>query len=442
MNELDVIGLDRDVRRAAAQERAWLRKLRADAEGAATEAWFEPVRHVTTRTTFEAVAALPQGDPFREPLLRWIHRLALTRIAQPMLAHAAAARQARHTSLNLPDRGAHSAQDLVHRLLADREAGRRARWLDGLVDVAPSVLDAERHLREAQVEIGARLGAGDGSAFWPCEPEILRQAASELLAKTRDLAVSLLAPAGDLGALIGPLVARDVPGVWPGGSLLRWTVDTFRATPLLDGITLDLGPMPDVLGASSFVRAFARFGAAYARAAPATGPTFAHAHDPCELGALRRGALFASLFADAAFLRQKVELSPKAAGGAAFEVGRTLLAQVRLDAARALADLPRLRAAETEERIHEALQVNVPPGLPGLLPRPAPRAPFSLLAALLACADAEVLRDRFDEDWFRNPEALRHLRQTDAAPFEPKLPKDALAGAAARLAAWLESLAG
>jgi hypothetical protein len=442
MNDLDVFGLDRDVRRAAAQERAWRRRLRADAESAADEPWFEPVRHVTTRATFEAVSELPAGDPFREPLRRWIYRLAMTRIAQPLLARAALARQAKHANLALPDRGAHSVGDLVHRLLAEREPGRRALWLDGLLEVAPPVVDAERHLREGEIEIGARLGAGDGAAFWSCEPEILRQTASELLAKTDDLASSLLAPLGEFSNLVGTVVARDVPGVWPGGSMFRWTVDMFRATPLLDGITLDLGPAPPALGASSFVRAFARFGAAYARAAPATGPTFAHAHDPLEIGALRRGALFGALFAEPAFLRQRVELSPEAARGAARDMGRTLLASVRLDAVRALADLPMLGPSEAAERVHQALPVNVPPGLAGVLPRAAPRAPFTFLAALLARADAEALRDRFDEDWFRNPEALRHLRQTDAAPFDPKLPKDALAGAATRIAAWLESLGG
>jgi hypothetical protein len=441
MNELDLFGLDRDVRRAAAQERAWLRRLRADAASASAEPWFEPVRHVTTRTTFEAISGLPAGDPFREPLRRWIYRLALTRIAQPAMAFAAGARQERQPNLPLPDPGEHSPRDLVHRVLAEREPRRRALWLEGLEGLAPPVASAERELREAQIEIGARLGVGDGSVFWPCEPGTLRQAASELLERTEDLASSFFAPQKDWSGLVGSLVARDVPGVWPGGSLLRWMVEMFRATPLLEGITLDLGPLPQVLGAASLARAFARFGAAYGRSAPATGPTFVHAHDPFELGPLRRGALFAALFAEPAFLRQKIELSPKAARGAAFDLGRTLLASLRLDAARTLADLPLLRASEAQERIQEAVKVNVPLGLFGVMPRPVARAPFTFLAALLARADAEVLRDRFDHDWFRNPEALRHLRQTDAAPFEPKLPADALAGAAARVAAWFEALA-
>src|SRR5258705_227690 len=125
MDELDPLRLDRDVARAARYERTWWRLLRGDAERAAADAWYEPVRYVTTRPTFAAVSELGAGDPRRDPLVRWIHRLALTRIAARPIVEAARLRQRTTIELEKPERGTTSAGDLVHRALADREPLRR-----------------------------------------------------------------------------------------------------------------------------------------------------------------------------------------------------------------------------------------------------------------------------------------------------------------------------
>jgi hypothetical protein len=441
MSTLDLWMLDRDVRQAAAQERAWLRRVRADADASGTEPWFEPVRYVTTRSTFEAASALLPGDPFREPLRRWIHRLAIARIAQAPIAQMAMARQRPIVRLESPEPGVYSARELLHRALSERDTSRRRLWLAGIPAASPEVASAERRLRDDVIEITARLGAGDGSSLLPYQGEALREAAREFLARTRELARALLSPHQDLGALIGALLAREVAGVWPGGSLARWTVEQFRATPLLEGITLDLGPVPATLGASSFARVLARFGAAYARAAPATGPTFVHAHDPSELGAMRRGALFGCLLADPAFLRQTLGLSKEVAASAARELAPALLVAARLDAVRTLTDLALAPASQVEDAVHDALQVPFARGLASVVPRPSARAPLSLLGSLLARGDAAMLRERFDQDWFRNPHALRYLREVDAGCFAPVLPKEAIEGTAAALAAWFEQLA-
>jgi len=303
-------------------------------------------------------------------------------------------------------------------------------------------VSAARHAREAEREIGARLGAADGSTLLPYDPAALREAAADLLAKTDSMARSFFGPEDDWAGLLGKMVARDVPGVWPGGSLLRWTVEPFRATPLLEGVTLDLGPMPTTLGVSSFLRALARFGAAYGRAAPATGSTFVHAHDASELGALRRGSLFAGLLTLPAFLRRRVGLSPESARGAARQAGLVLLFGARLDALRALVDLLLVSESEGQDRLQEVCKVSLPSSLVGVMPCAPARAPHALAGAFLAASDAEMLRERFDEDWYRSPHALRHLRESDAAPYAMHLPKDSFAGAAARLATWFEAIIG
>jgi hypothetical protein len=442
MDEFDPLKLDRDIARTARAERAWWRALRVDAERAAADAWYEPARYVTTRTTFAAVSELSESDPLREPFVRWIHRLALTRIAARPIVEAARLRQRAAIELEKPERGVISAKDLVHRALADREPGRRKLWLDALGAAAPAILAAEKLVRESGIEIAVRLGAADASSMVPWDTDALSAEARRLLARTHDLASSLFAEKEDLAGLLGDLVARDVPGSWPRVPDARWLFDQFRATPLVEGLTLDLGPTPRSLGASSFARALARFGAAYARVAVLQGGSFVAAADPSDAHPLRRGALFASLVLDPIFLRKKLGMSREAADRIARHLAKPALARARLDAARTLVDFALAGPSEIEETASDALRVRVPREYAGVLPRPDARSAASLAGALLATADRDEMRSRFDEDWFVNPRALAFLRETDASPRPFRLPKEALAGAANHLALGLEAVAG
>jgi hypothetical protein len=442
MNELDPLKLDRDIARGARAERNWRRTLRDDAERAAGEAWYEPIRHVTTRTTFAAVSELSASDPLREGFVLWIHRLAVTRIASRVLVAAARARQAPMIELETPERGQVSARELVRRALADREPLRRRAWLEGIAPSAPSILALEKALREATSEIEAKLGVTDPSRFVPWDGAALEVEAKTFLAASRDLAASSFAPREDVAGLIGDLVARDVPGIWPRAPDARWLFDEFRSTPLLDGLSLDIGPTPRALGASSFARALARFGAAYARAAVAGGRTFVMASDPSELHPYRRGALFAGLLLDPFFLRKKLGMSRDAAESTSRTLAKTALADLRLAATRTLVDFARASPSDLEETSSEALQVRVPLELAGVLPRPSPRAPAHVTAALLAHVDAESMRSQFDEDWFANPHALLYLRDVDASPRPLRIAKETLDGSAAKLVKHLEAMVG
>src|SRR5262249_37442200 len=145
------------------------------------------------------------------------------------------------------------------------------------------------------------------------------------------LATQLFRPRGELSHLLGALVARDVPGVWPTRSHARWLFEQFQGTPLVEGISIYTGPTPQALGASSFGRALARFGAAYARSAASTSVPFVHAHDATEARPVRRGALFGSLAADCIFLQRRVGLSREASDKAVRALAAVFLAEVRLD---------------------------------------------------------------------------------------------------------------
>src|SRR5205823_5153249 len=162
-----------------------------------------------------------------------------------------------------------------------------------------------------------------------------------------------------------------------------------------EGLSVDLGPMPAPLGASSFARGLARFGSAYARAAVASGGGwFVQRSDPSELHPLRRGALFASLLIDPLFLRRKLGLSRDASREAARALATAALASMRLAASQTQVDFALAQAERIEEATSEALRVSVGQGLSGVLPRPDGFAGERLVAALLANDDRETLRDR------------------------------------------------
>ena len=443
MNELDLPTLDRDLARAARAERAFWRALRADASRAADEAWYEPVRHVTTRAIFQEVASLPAADPLRDALLAWIYRLAVARIARGPIIALAKARQDATVHLEVPETGSYSVGEVVRRVLAEPEPerGKARAWLEGLGASSSPVLAHEKRLREAVQEITARLGA-DPAGFAPFDRGLVVQEAEQLLRRTDDLATSLFARSEDLAGLAAQLVARDVPGVWPTKPDARWLYDQFQGLPLLQGLSVDLGPTPAPLGAASFARALARLGAAYARAAVLGGAPFALSSDPSEVHPFRRGALFASLAADAVFLRKHLGLSRDAAATASRALAVTFLAAVRLAAVGTTIDVTVASPSAIAEAVEHALKVPVLPELSGIFPRFAPRAAERLAAALLAHADLGELRSGFDDDWFRNPRGLLRLRELDAAPRAGKVPSASLHGSAEALARALETMAG
>jgi len=438
MAHLDLLQLDKDIARAARAERKWLRSMRADAAVAANEPWWEPVRHATTRATFQQIAELSDGDPFREPMLAWVQRLSLTRIARVQLFEAANARQKAAYTIDKPERITVSARSLVSRVLGETDIDLARAWVDALGETGPAVLLAERTLRQAQIEITGRLGAAELGLDSPYDRASLLAEASHFVARSDDVGSAHFEQEKDFVSVIDRIVARDVPGVWPTRSHARWLFDQFQSSELLEGLALDLGPTPATLGASSFARTLARFGAAYARAVVSSSATFVHAHDPTDAHPLRRGALFASLLADPTYLRKQLAFSRDAAEKAARALAVTFLAEARLVAMRTLGDFALASSSEIHEATEYALSTRVSDSLAGVLPRPSNRAGMRFAAMLLATDDREMLRSEFDDDWFRNPRALFFLRERDEAWRWARHPKELLEGSAERLAVALE----
>jgi hypothetical protein len=429
----DPVTIDRTIARAAGALRSWRRRLRSDADRAAGEVWFEGTRDVTTRTAFEWASALPASDPLRAAFRRWVYRLTLARVAQPAIVAAERGRQIREIRTELPEPAVASVRDVVRQAIADRVEARREQWIGALRGRTGALEIAERDVAEARAEISSRLGIADPVEMTAvCSRRAIAQQAGELLKRTDELSKAVFDPGKTLAGLLSILIARNVVGTWPVRLSERWLGDLFRTTKLLDGLALDLGPLPPTIGASSFMRGLARFGAAYSRAAPDRAGPFVLSNDATDTRALRRGALFAMLLLEPVFLEKKLGFSETVSVSVARALGRTLLGAVRLEAVRCTIDIPHSSPAEMADAMQAAWRVPAAPWLSGVLPRACHEAPSRLVAVLLAARDRDAMVDAFDEDWFDNPRAADWLRGHDAAPCAAAL-EDAELGGLARL---------
>jgi hypothetical protein len=433
---IDWIAIDRRIARADRALRADRRALRDDPD--TPQDWFDADRVVTTRSTFVDASALEPADPLREGLRRWLFRLAIARIAQPAIVEVARARAAPRIELERPEVGRFSLREIVKKIVAEPSDGRRLEWMAGLAHASGDVSARERDLAFAVREIGKRLGVDDPSRLTsPCEPDVTRALAREMLDETLDLTRCALAGCASPSDVLGRIVGQNAPGVWPQTSL--FIDEIFGHTPLLSGIEPFTGRPPPVVGASSLVRRLSAFGAAYARAAAPRAAPFVIGHDATETHPRRRGALFAMLLLDRTFLVRMLGFSRGAARGAAKTIATALLASIRLEAARTLLDPATAPPREVSEAMEEALLCPMPAALAAVFPRPCREADVRLVACVLASSDEHSMIERFDEDWFRNPRGLVHLRERDAEPPPLAIDEGGLESAAARLRARLEA---
>jgi hypothetical protein len=438
--------LDREIARASSRSRA----ARASLErGEAVES--DPLddeRRVSSRDTFLDLA--PRPLPPREPgqpidhaaLLRpsddhriaireWVFALTLDRVLWADSQRLAAAHRAPAITIDRTDLGRLqlSPRDLLHRVIAEPDPRRRRLLAEVLEQGAFAVQDAARIYMERRAEAARRLPADLDRLEIPIDPVVVegapattRAAALTAIADETLRATEQLAPRAERSwdEAVDAGVGRAQAEGWPARLGSRWIEGLFHATSLTEGLRLDLGPLPRALGASSFARALAAFGAALADADGPRGLPFTMACAPFDLRRARRSALFGSLVADPVFGRRMLGLGRDAARDQARGVARSLAVAVRLAASRALfrgllSLAEGARANRFEEITAASLGAPIPPALAGVVPRLAPADATTFLGLLLAL-DRRALCERFDEDWFRNPEAARAIREEDAAP--------------------------
>jgi hypothetical protein len=442
------VELDRTLARAAGQWAGWRLRLRTEAakDEPSDDDVLDHFRPVTGQALFEELKQLHEQDPLREPLQRWVYRLAEQRINTDTLTRL---ERERRRIRQIPDAPGRAGVSIARMLAGCLEDGPRSElWMRLFLEQAPAVSAIGVELWQRRREIARRMGLGSPAQIEssielsPAAPAALTPGALGPAPPSAATLPSATAPASapldaavelarrlsealrerfhELGlrspaALIGCALGRDVGGNWPGRLSPQRLSDFFRDGDLLRSLDLRLGSMPNALGAASFCRALGAFGAAWFEAlAPADQP-FVVAHDPYGCQRHEAAALFALLPLNAQFLMRHLDV-PRTA---LLDVQRQLAQLWLIELGQAAFRL-RLRplALASERTFRETfselanrdLAVSLPPAVAGALFALDVEDEQRLLGQLLAVERARELTQVHDEDWFRNPRALEQLR--------------------------------
>ena len=424
--ELSPFELDRELARVVPRARHAYRTLRAGGE-------------VTLRIpdvlldpeTLERLAN-DASDPIAAPLLRWLYWLQLMRDALPLEgARVRRYRIDRH-ALDKPLHGHFSWRELLGHAL--RDSARRQHLLDVLWERGGDLRDAGTRLYELRAEQPSFAERDCRELETPCTK--VEHQAQAFLSASADAYGSL--EVYRVADLLERALATAADDGWPRQLSLRSLHDLIGSGDWLSGLKLDIGELPAPISAASFARGFARLGAAWSDAlAPAQQP-YAVAHDAFGLARAMRGALFASIPQNEAFLRRQLGLGKERA----FEHGRALASSTLLFArGLSLRVLQGAAALEGPETLREAflehgtaaLGFEPPPEAAGLLFRPRLGDAQRFAGLLLAFARLEELTDEHDEDWFRNPRAIEQLRAEARMPPDIDCKPEALESGARAL---------
>ena len=397
-------------------------------------------RSVTGLSLFRRLGEMPESDPLRAPMRRWVFRLAEQRINQPALSALARERHRESRHPDVPERGSVSFRTVLTRALGD--VPRREGWSRVLLAYAPPVSERAIELWQRRRVVARRLGLTHPGELEAPLPNVAGLA-DTLAVVTRERVAEL-----ELGSLAGYFeraLGADVPAAWPARLSPQRILDYFRDGDLLRALDLEVAPLPPSLGAASFGRALGQLGAAWYEALAPTDQPFVIAHDPYGLGRHQAAALFMLLPLNARFARRHLDVSARAWP----DVQRRLAQLWLLDlAVTALRVRLRPHALRGEQAFREAFAELSHRDLTLSLPRTSAGALFplgvedeqALLGKLLAPSRVEALVAAHDEDWFRNPRAIEQLRAEARLPPVPQADPEQAAQALRVTLRWLEQL--
>lgn len=383
-------------------------------------------RSVSSKATVEATVQLA-SDPLFAALREWSTYLTIARVTHDdelAVARACAA------SAPAPELGdvSRSFGAMRDELLAEpRESPRRATLSTALAKRATSIQPIVRHWFERRIEAARQLRRSGFTTAAKAGPAV--DSSQETLAE-RVLAIvassGALPRARSLEGILEGAIARDASEGWPAHLTVRWLGGLFGDTELVRGVDVELEPddLPQAIGGASFSRALGLFGIALFDAdVPRTRP-FVLSRRPDDERRYARRWLFALLPSLPSFGRAHLSLGADRARAQARSFSRALGVQAAITALAAASQvhvtLPEKRARSAfEETTACAFGETLAGTLLGVLPRARPDAGAELRGLVLACRDAEQLRDLFDEDWFKNPRAHESLRHDHAAIWTP-----------------------
>jgi hypothetical protein len=437
--EFHPIEIDRQLARAG---RSWLSWKLRDRTGAGDEEAhpLAAYRSVAGLSLFRRISELPESDPLRAPLRRWVYRLAEQRIDQPTLHALDRERYAEHRHPDVPGRAPVSFASLLERALAD--GPRREAWTRLLVEHATPISARAVELWQRRREIARRMGLAHPREIEAPLPDV--PAVAETLARTTRERVRELA-LGSFAGFVERAVGSDVPGQWPARLTPQRLLDYFRDGDLLRSLSLEAAPLPASLGAASFCRALGRLGAAWYEALAPEDQPFVVAHDPYGLGRHQAAALFSLLPLNARFASRHLDISASARADVERRLGQIWLLDLAVAAFRVRLRQPALTSERSfreafSELAHDDLGLVRPETAAGALFPLGVEDEQALLGRLLATARAEALVEAHDEDWFRNPRAIDQLRAEARLPPSSQADPEQVARALALTTGRLERL--
>ena len=470
--EIDLLSFDRDVRRAAGrveQLRGWLANGTPEArERARSFDPFDGVRHTATMSSYRSLKELEPSlldVPLRDGLLRWVHELLQARIGadlaladadachalDPQLhaSHVAEAKRvagARAAGGAAEEQNAelHTYADAFAAIVRAPDPSRAAAALDRAGQLAAPVAAVRKERRDRRLEAAQRLGLSHPFAL--ATSIDVGAAARALLDATEPLAVELLGASRKkaefpwrASSAIEVGQARDARDGWPSRLSQRWLDEAFKA---LAPRGADAGSLPEPLGAASFLRAATSWGFAWRTASAPRSMPFGLARDPYPVAAFRFGFALAYAVGEPSFQKHVLELPSRLANGQVRALRLTMFHHARLVAARALlASESHVSSTTFEELGIRLFGAPLPEAMRDAWPD-SRLTDASRLVALLGTKAfvTSQLVDRFDEDWFRNPRAGKHLTSLACGPAFDADPIPE--GAAAALARVFEEALG
>ncbi len=406
---MDLRKLDRDVMLAA---RAVHKHRAAAARGEhPADPWLS--HRAVARASLYAELAMTDVSmherELKDALLAWIAWLTVTRVAAPAQEALVVELHANDVVVTIERTMRMSWRAAWQGMMASANAAAARAFCDGLASHGGHIAPFTRRVREIKDEATGRLFGA--STLLGLELDESTIAASEaFLNGTKDLA-RFVRTRSETGPDARPLALdvlsmRGAPEGWPARLTASWLFDLFGAH--MKGLELELR-LPSLISPASFVRALAELGGAFRLACcgPSTlarSPRFDDPH--------RFAAAFASLATTASFQRRALGVAPGTAQDQARAVARSQLLSLRLACTTLLVTAGRADPAQASP------DDELPRGLAGAWPiardDEAARARGWMLGVCLAID----LRERHDEDWWRNPRAWEDLR---AGALKPRM---------------------
>jgi hypothetical protein len=272
--------------------------------------------------------------------------------------------------------------------------------------------------------------------------EALAPAARNFLSETRAAYETL--DVREPEAFLRAGLAESAHEGWPARLSPR-TVSELVDRLWLEGLRLRPFPMPQANGGSSFLLGLAELGRALSDSASALRSPFVLARDVFDLRRHELGALFGSLPVSTVFAARQLGLGASRTQDHVRALARVLLLDARVAAFRVLlrellASGPAAVRHELAELSHTALGFELPLSVVGAFIRVRPRDSQRFAGALLAASQQQALVEAHDDDWFRNPRAIRELRAGLSEPDLREVTGETLAAGSAAFRLRVEAL--